>query len=110
LSAKLPTSFFITVKGFFQLDGPCRRHVNLENVQTMEKLVIKKDGNAGDVSISRHPIDANEEWIEQMGKSGDLREYRHVKFGFSCQAGYGAHATYNGNRKIGQWKIGQYRE
>jgi hypothetical protein len=39
---------------------------SLDNCQTQEKLVIKEDADC--VTISRYPIEASEEWVEEMGK------------------------------------------
>jgi hypothetical protein len=49
----------------------------VENGQTEERLVIKRI-NQHSVTISRHPIGASEEWIQQMGKYEDCPEWRHI--------------------------------
>jgi hypothetical protein len=62
---------------------PDDQHVDeltLDNWQTQERLVIKEHRNMNydEVSISRFPIEANAEWIEDMAKD-PIFECRHLK-------------------------------
>jgi hypothetical protein len=68
LKANQPVSFFIKLEYFRVL--PLVESLTLENSQTQEQLVIKQETQrlgSGPVSISRYPMETNqEEWIKEM--------------------------------------------
>ena len=52
----------------------------LDNMHTGERLVITEyDLNADFFSITRHPIGASQEWIEQMGNEEPDGDYRKIQ-------------------------------
>jgi hypothetical protein len=59
-------SFFIHI---FRQNARPIESLSLENYQTQEKLVIR--GEDGHATISRCPMRASEEWIEEMGEYSD---------------------------------------
>jgi hypothetical protein len=75
VDAKEPISFFIqSVCG-----SDSNVHIgSLDNPQTKERLVIKwSDQDQFCVTISRHPMEATEEWIEGM-QNKHWNKYRHI--------------------------------
>jgi hypothetical protein len=71
LSSKQAISFFIYLDTFEP-----NVQLELQNEETSKKLEIRLIGKY-DVLISRHPIGANEEWIEEMSKKSN-KEYRNI--------------------------------
>jgi hypothetical protein len=75
--AKEPRSFFIRVcSSVNQVEA-----LTLDNDQTQEKLVIKKEDkeNKDFWCIFRYPIGAKQEWIQEMSKyDGDDCKYRNI--------------------------------
>jgi hypothetical protein len=64
-------SFVIRLYRLYNLhDGANVQSMTLENIQTNEKLVIKRmvEYEHMTLTISRYPMEANEEWIKGMGK------------------------------------------
>jgi hypothetical protein len=63
---------------FIHLPYARNLQLELENGQTSEKLEFKLiDIDRHEVLISRHPIGANEEWIEEMSKKQN-NEFRNI--------------------------------
>jgi hypothetical protein len=69
---------------FIEPDGaPNCQPLSLENIETKEKLVIirkeiTRDGKQYDLWISRYPLGATVEWIEEMAKYEVDYEYRTI--------------------------------
>jgi hypothetical protein len=64
-------------------DAPSCQPLSLENIETKEKLVIirkeiTRNGKQYDLWISRYPIGATVEWIEEMAKYEGDYEYRTI--------------------------------
>jgi hypothetical protein len=69
-------SFFIHLRNF--QDAGNVHPDPLENYQTKERLVIRTDQQPfRHVAISRHPVQAKEEWIKEMGEITNM-EYRFI--------------------------------
>jgi hypothetical protein len=69
-------SFFIRLRYFPNADNV--QSDSLDNNKTSERLVITgTDHPFGYVTIARHPMQATEEWIEEMGKYLGF-EYRYI--------------------------------
>jgi hypothetical protein len=63
-------SFFIHLRSFPNADNV--QSDSLENSKTSERLVINgNDQRFRHVTIARHPMQATEGWIEEMGKYVD---------------------------------------
>jgi hypothetical protein len=69
LAAKQAISFLVFLDDF--RDWKRVHSVTLENEKTNEKLMVEINRNFGEVSISRYPSAANEEWIEEMAMCED---------------------------------------
>jgi hypothetical protein len=72
--AKEPINFFVQAICCFGFYNVQTGSVN--NPQTKERLMIKQS-DQDCVTISRHPIEATEEWIEGMNDKYP-NEYRHI--------------------------------
>jgi hypothetical protein len=73
LEANQAVSFFAKLEGF--RDDASIQSLTLENGQTQEKLVIKRENKIYDhvVTISRYPMGTNqEEWIQEMSQYPDF--------------------------------------
>jgi hypothetical protein len=71
-------SFFIRLRNFPNADNV--QSDSLENSKTSEKLVINgtdQPFRIRTVTIARSPMQANKEFIEEMGKEFDF-EYRYI--------------------------------
>jgi hypothetical protein len=78
MEARLPISFFIHLDHF--RDADTVQSFSLDNAKTNEKLVIKRVTRRSDsMTISRFPMDAAEEWIEEMAKYEDEDQYRNIR-------------------------------
>jgi hypothetical protein len=74
VSTKQAIRFFIKLS--FQKDLNIQACA-LENQKMNEKFVVNKDGD-GYVTISRFPMDATEEWINEMSKYEHFPKYRNI--------------------------------
>jgi hypothetical protein len=76
VSAKQATSFFIQFKYFTRIANNVQ---SLTNEETNEKMVIEEH-RFGRVKISRFPMAATKEWIEEMAKY--QHGYRNITIDF----------------------------
>jgi hypothetical protein len=83
MEARQSNSFFIHLDNF--RDADTVQSFSLDNVKTNEKLMIKGATRRwGHMTISRYPMEANEEWIEEMAKyeDGGKYKYRTIRIGY----------------------------
>jgi hypothetical protein len=86
-----PNYYFQCMKSnyFIEPDGaPSCQPLSLENIETKENLVIirkkiTRNGKQYDLWISRYPLGATVEWIEEMAKYEDSYEYRTITIGLN---------------------------
>jgi hypothetical protein len=82
MEANQPVSFFIHLNYFWAAHTV--QSFSLENLKTNEKLVIKGAARRwGPMTISRYPMEAAEEWIEEMAKKYETKkQYRTIRIDF----------------------------
>jgi hypothetical protein len=88
LQAKQAISFFVhIIVKFIVRDGAFPQPVAMENHHTREKFEVTKatpecEKKRYSFWISRHPIEANSEWIEEMTKYEDHYEHGNIAVDF----------------------------
>jgi hypothetical protein len=84
LEAKQAISFFVHFIIYNGSDGPVPQPFAVENHQTREKFVVTKatTKKGHNFRISRHSLEENSEWIEEMAKYEDHYEHRKIAINF----------------------------
>jgi hypothetical protein len=81
MNAKLAVCFFVHFRYFGEAENFV--DISLDNIQTGEKMVIKKTTSPYcGIIISRYPMAANEEWIKRMGTVTDFKKRHREDFDY----------------------------